>query len=259
MVGVVFAAQLLEEVDEPFGFLRRLVEDRRAQTVDESERRERVTQPEVLRVAVGLLDAVGGVLAEAGVHPLRADEQFGSSDPVRHDDVDLFEVVLAENAGAGRCRPGRRGRSSQAPPQRFALFGRHLLQQAHHGRGQDARSSGAGPHGVGVEAGTTELVGEPDVQCEGGHACGGGRFEVERDAEQPLERVVVGLVDQAVIVVGEPGTAVFAGRGGIRDDAVEDGPRLGLGRWFSGHCVPVSFAGSPSLHELPAPVPVRRP
>jgi hypothetical protein len=79
VVGVVLAAELAEQVDDPVGDAAVFgVERGGAEAVDEPERGLRVAAAEILRVAVALLYAVGGVVAKRRVHPLRGDHQLGS-------------------------------------------------------------------------------------------------------------------------------------------------------------------------------------
>ncbi len=245
VVGVIFSSKFLEEVDEPLGLVGRLVEDGGSEPVDEAECGEGVAQAEVLRVAVGFFDPVGGVLTEAGVHPFCADEELWSCCPVRHDDVDLLEVVLAKDVRRGCGCSGRWCLCLKSLPERVPFFGCDFVEQAHDGARQDSRRRRTRPSGVSIEPGATELIRKPDVQRESGYARRSGGFQVERDTQKLDECVIVGLIRESSALVFNPRVTVLPAGSGISDDAIKDRPRFRLSRWFSGHFVPLLGVGQP--------------
>ena len=159
-----------------------------------------MAQAEVLRVAVGFLDAIRRILAEARIHALSGDHELWPGGPMRHQHIHLFLVVLAEDAGLGRCGAPQGLRRFQTPPKLFGFAFRERLDKLGDRTRQNPRFGGARPDDVGGEARTMEFVDQPHVQGQCGHARRGRRAQAKGDAQQEFERGEVGPVDEPAVV-----------------------------------------------------------
>ncbi|OFS24883.1 hypothetical protein HMPREF3086_03395 [Dietzia sp. HMSC21D01] len=164
MIGVVFTSELTEQVDQPLGGIRLLLEDVGTQSEDESQGSEGMSQAKVLGVAVGFFDAVGSVLAVRRVHSFGGDQQLWSGCPVSHDDVDLFEVVLAQDVGAGRGDSGNGRAPRQSGVELRAFLRGDGFEEVGDGHRQDTGMSAARPGCVSIKACATEFVAQPHVE-----------------------------------------------------------------------------------------------
>ncbi len=255
VVCVILGAELGQQIDEPFGLVRLRGQDGRAQTVDEPQGRERMPQAQVLGVTVAFLDPVGGVLAEAGIHALGADQQLRPGVPVRHHHVDLLHVMLAEHTRT-RTRHALH-RAAQPSFDELTFAERKGVKQIRDGARHDAWFGGARPNGLWVEPGTAQLVGEPHVQRQGRHPGGRRRVEIQRDTEQPAQHPKIGRICQGAVGT-HPRVGVHSAGSGVGHDPVEDCPSGGFRRRFSGHAVTLPPAGLPTNDALPVSNPDRR-
>lgn len=104
VVDVRLGGQLPHHVDREldFGVLGIRTHDEQ-----EAQRGQRVPSPQVLGIAVGLLEAIPEVLRVAGQHRLGGDHHLQAGAPRRHDHVGLFRVCAAHDIGV--CRQGLAG------------------------------------------------------------------------------------------------------------------------------------------------------
>src|SRR6185437_15405373 len=122
--------------------------------------------PQILRIPVGFLNTVRGVLSVGRVHPLGGDQQFRAGDPVGDDDIDLLEIIFPKDVCRRYCdaadvcggRDAMRELGLELPRKGFGEGG--------NGGWKDPRVSGSWPDLIGIEASSAELVAEPNIECE---------------------------------------------------------------------------------------------
>ena len=88
---------LRQQIEQPIRRLGLLLQDVGAEPERETKGRERMPQAQILRVAVRLLDPVRSVFSVRRIHALRRNQNLWSGRPVRHDDVDLLQILLAQD------------------------------------------------------------------------------------------------------------------------------------------------------------------
>jgi hypothetical protein len=194
-----------------------------------------MSQAQVLRVAIRLLDSIGCVLAIGRVHPFRGDQQLGSAGPVGHDDVDLLDVVLAQNCCAGRGDAGDGFAAADPSGQLVTLPPGQTSQEFDDRHRQDSGMLGARPGRVVVETCPPQLVTEPYVESERRHTGPAVRPKHQRNTQQLDQCFEVGLIVRNTEIADDPGIRVVSTRRGITHDAVEDHPRSILRGRPSGH------------------------